>query len=75
MEQKIKKIISRAFALEKYIRAYNGLSTESKNQAVEKFTAVWGVGLAHHFLIKYDDAESLIWALDSENLNLFIENF
>lgn len=31
--------------------------------------------MANHFLGKYDNADSLIWALDSENLELFIQKF
>lgn len=46
-----------------------------KNETTQKFAAVWGDHLAGHFLSKYDDAESLIWALDSENLNLFVTRF
>jgi hypothetical protein len=31
--------------------------------------------MAEHFLSKYDDVDSLIWALDNTNLDLFIKLF
>lgn len=47
----------------------------SKAQIVQKFKSVWGECMAMHFLSKYDSAEDLIWAFDSDNLKLFIEKF
>lgn len=68
-----KSIAIKGLRLEKYLNAYN---TESnKEEALKKFVAVWGSSMASHFLSKYDDAESLIWAFDSDNLELFIEKF
>lgn len=40
-----------------------------------KFTSVWGQTMADHFLSKYSDAESLIWALDGENMEKFVRHF
>lgn len=69
-----KRILIKALRLEKYFRAYNVLGSQ-KDEAFRKFEQVWGTAMANHFLSKYDDAESLIWALDSNNLELFIKNF
>lgn len=49
--------------------------TEKSNEIFLKFTSVWGDMLANHFLGKYDNASDLIWALDLDNLQLFIEEY
>lgn len=46
-----------------------------KQEAYKKFESVWGTMLANHFLSKYSDAKSLIYALDDENLALFVKLF
>lgn len=70
----VKSIAVKGLRLEKYLKAYQ--KEESlKKQTVEKFGAVWGPSMASHFLSKYNDAESLIWAFDGDNLELFIEKF
>lgn len=70
----IKSIATKGLKLQKSLDAYNQGGNQ-KNETTQKFAAVWGDHLAGHFLSKYDDAESLIWALDSENLNLFVTRF
>lgn len=69
----IKKGLELGARLEKYMQAYK--SEQNRKQVLEKFENVWGTTLAYHFLQKYDDAISLIWALDSVNLELFITKF
>lgn len=75
METKtIKSIAVKGLRLQKYLNVYHAHGSQQK-EATQKFVKVWGRSMAAHFLIKYDDAESLIWAMDEENLKLFIENF
>lgn len=69
----LKKIAVLGIKLEKYLKSWN--IEEEKKEVGIKFTNVWGSQLAYHFLTKYDDAESMIWALDNENLELFITKF
>jgi len=69
-----KKILIKALSLEKCFQAFKA-NGQGRNVTIEKFEAVWGKSMADHFLWKYSDAESLIWALDSTNLQLFIEKF
>lgn len=69
-----KRNIVKALKLDQCFRTYN-TSTKSKQEVLNKFISVWGETMAYHFLTKYDDAESLIWALDSQNLKLFLEKF
>lgn len=70
----VKNQLVKALRLQKYFLAYQAGGNQ-KAQVIEKFTQVWGQRLAEHFLWKYDDAESLIWALDSENLQLYLDKF
>jgi len=70
----IKSIAVKGLRLDNYLKTY-WADGKQKQEAIDKFVAVWGNSMASHFLSKYDDAESLIWALDSKNLNLFIEKF
>lgn len=69
-----KKVLIKAIRLEKFFRAYerNGIQ---KKRAIEKFENVWGKSTASHYLHKHGDAESLIWAFDNQNLELFINKF
>lgn len=69
-----KRNLVKVLKLDKCFRIYNE-STKSKQEVLNKFISVWGESMAYHFLNKYDDAESLVWALDSQNLKLFIEKF
>jgi hypothetical protein len=69
----MKKVLVNALRLQKYFEAYK--DKNKKQEVIEKFTAVWGKSMAEHFLWKYDNAEDLIWAFDSENLQLFIDKF
>lgn len=69
-----KRITLKGLRLQECLNDYKGEGS-NKEQALKKFVAVWGSSMASHFLMKYDDAESLIWALDSDNLELFIDNF
>lgn len=69
-----KKILLKSIYLEKYFKSYPN-SAEHKSKTFQKFEEVWGTTLANHFLGKYDNAESLIMALDDENLELFIKHF
>lgn len=77
-----KSIAVKGLRLQKYLEAYQGTGDDDKErvlqrrqQTLQKFGAVWGSSMASHFLTKYNDAESLIWAFDSDNLELFIEKF
>lgn len=70
----IKKTLLKAIRLENCFKIYP-TSEQAKREVFEKFKAVWGDTMANHFLGKYNNADSLIWALDSENLELFITNF
>jgi hypothetical protein len=70
----VKKTLLKAIKLENFFKMYS-TSAQAKKEAFDKFKAVWGENIANHFLGKYDNADSLIWALDSENLELFIEKF
>tara|TARA_R100000027_G_scaffold55112_1_gene44271 strand:+ start:2978 stop:3208 length:231 start_codon:yes stop_codon:yes gene_type:complete len=64
-------IAVKGIRLEKCFASYS----ERKEDVRQKFEAVWGVNMASHFLMKYDNAEDLIYHLDGDNLNLFIEKF
>lgn len=70
----VKKTLLKAIRLENCFKIYP-TSAQAKKEVYDKFKAVWGESMANHFLGKYDSADSLIWALDSENLELFIEKF
>ncbi len=72
-----KKILVKVLKLEKCFRTLNDdtNSHADKKEIVDKFERTWGKDMADHFLWKYNDAESLIWAFDSKNLELFIKNF
>lgn len=48
---------------------------ERRDSVFRKFEDVWGTDNASHFLVKYSDAESLLWKLDDNNLKLFIEKY
>lgn len=69
-----KPTLIKGIRLEKYFKSYRENEGQRK-QIIAKFTDVWGSSMADHFLSKYDDAESLIWAFDSKNLTLFIQKF
>lgn len=68
-----KTILTKALKLDQCIKEYD--AGKYKEENLKKFEAVWGSHLASHFLMKYDNAESLIWALDDDNLKLFIDKF
>lgn len=70
----LKGIACKSVRLDKCLVAYHS-NGEAKDIVMNKFTQVWGSSLANHFLSKYDDAESMIWALDSENLEKLIAYF
>ena len=70
----IKSIATKGLRLQKYLTAYH-CGEKGKKEVIQKFIYVWGDSLASHFLIKYDDAENMIWAFDRKNLDLFIEKF
>lgn len=72
--QQVKTNLAKAIRLEQYFKAAEQ-SQENIEDLRIKFTSVWGETLANYFLSKYDNATSLIWALDSDNLELFIERF
>lgn len=72
--REIKSIATKGIRLQNYLNAFHRDGNQ-KQEAINKCFAVWGDTMASHFLLKYDDAESLIWALDSKNLDLFIEKF
>lgn len=69
-----KRILLKSLRLEKYFKAYQA-DGKQKQEVFRKFEQVWGTTLANHFLSKYADADSLIWALDSDNLALFVRDF
>jgi len=69
-----KRVLTKALKLEKCFRQYDTGGTAALEVQV-KFKNVWGQSMANHFLSKYDNADSLIWALDGENLQLFIDKF
>lgn len=70
----LKTKLLKSYRLENCLRSYND-SEQEKKAIRDKFTSVWGSYLAGHFLSKYDNADSLIWALDDDNLKLFIDKF
>lgn len=72
-----KRILIKALRLQKLFSCYNGIDNNGsqKKQVYDKFKDTWGIDMANHFLNKYNDAESLIWAFDTTNLNLFITKF
>jgi len=61
----------KGICLDKYFTSYS----EKKDEVRQKFEAVWGVNMDSHFLMKYDNAEDLIYHLDGDNFNLVIEKF
>jgi len=69
-----KSIAVNGLRLQKYLTAYHA-GGRQKKEAKQKFVNVWGESMADHFLSKYNDSESLIWALDHINLELFIKKF
>lgn len=69
-----KRILLKSLKLEKCFKMYAADGSQ-KQEVFKKFEQVWGTTLANHFLGKYDNAESLIWALDEENLALFVRDF
>ena len=70
----VKRIALKGLRLQESLNDYQGTG-KNKEQALKKFTAVWGSSMASHFLMEHGSAESLIWALDDDNLELFIEKF
>lgn len=71
-----KRTLVKVLKLDKCFKAYNGAKNEKeKREVFDTFSRTWGREMANHFLWKYNDAESLIWAFDSKNLELFINNF
>jgi hypothetical protein len=72
--ENVKEILIKSSRLDKYFRSYEE-NDEKRAQVIDKFEAVWGSNLASHFLMKYNNAEDLILALDSDNLDKFIKNF
>lgn len=70
----VKKILLKSLRLEKCFKSYSN-NAEQKREVFQKFEEVWGTTMANHFLGKYDCAESLISALDNENLELFVNHF
>jgi hypothetical protein len=76
MSEKIRNLKKIAVLGIKLERCLEDWKIEGRKKEVEgKFTNVWGTRLANHFLSKYENAESMIWALDEENLELFIKRF
>lgn len=71
----LKRIALKGLKLQECLNDYNQGEGNIKKQAIQKFINVFGEHLASHFLIKYDNAQSLIWAFDNENFELFIKNF
>lgn len=69
-----KKVLLKSYRLVKYFKTY-ATNEDQRKEVFEKFKQVWGGTLANHILSKYDNAESLIWALDDNNLELFIKHF
>lgn len=73
--QQLKSLCRKALILERYFLAYNAGNETQRISTTDKFVHVWGTFMAAHFLSKYDNAESLISALDSTNFKLFVEKF
>jgi hypothetical protein len=71
----VKKILLKSIKLQKAFDSYNNEDQISKKEVFTMFEKTWGTSLANHFLGKYANAESLIWALDNENLELFMKLF
>lgn len=69
-----RRILVKSIKLHKLIEGVKNKSIDFETIKA-KFHAVWGEHIGSHFLSKYDDAESLIHALDSQNLELFIEKY
>lgn len=69
-----KNVLIKPLKLQKCFNDFLAGGDRNKD-AREKFERVWGKSMADHFLSKYSDAESLIWAFDSDNLQLFIDKF
>lgn len=76
---KVKKILVKSLTLDKCLRAYHAYRSEEKEakrkEIFDHFEKVWGTTLANDYLSEYDDAKSMIAALDEDNLNLFINRF
>ena len=70
----VKRIALKGLRLQECLNDYQG-EGNNKEQALKKFVAVWGSSMASYFLSEHDDAKSLIWAFDDNNLELFIEKF
>lgn len=71
----IKQILVKPLKLQKTFDAYKNGNENDKKLAYLSFEKTWGAFIAQHFLSKYSDAESLIFALDSENMDLFVDKF
>ncbi len=71
----VKKILLKSIKLQKAFDSYINEDDFSKKEVFSMFEKTWGTSLANYFLGGYDNADSLIWALDSENLELFIQKF
>jgi len=71
----LKKLCEKALKLQATFQMYNGTNKENKQIAIRKFNDVWGKQLTAHFFSKYNNAEDLIWHLDSENFELFVNRF
>ena len=69
-----KSIALKGLRLQECLNDYQSEGS-NKEQALKKFVAVWGSSMASHFLSEHDDAKSLIWDFDDNNLELFIEKF
>lgn len=72
--REFKGLLTKALKLQQCLNAYHA-DGRQRGEAFDKFQRVWGHSMANHFLSKYDDANTLIWALDLKNLNLFIKRF
>ena len=71
----IKTILCLSLKLQTAFTIYKAGTLQEQKDIADKFRLVWGANIAAHFLSKYDSADSLIWALDSTNLDLFIKKF
>ena len=70
----IKRTIIQGIKLDKWFMGFSSKEI-TRQEIFNKFEMVWGTSLADHFLSKYSTAESLIHALDSDNLELFMQHF
>ena len=73
--QEVKKMLLKSLKLHNLF--INAIKNPAQYESIlrQKFIDVWGVNIGLHFLSKYNDAESLIWALDGENTQLFMDKF